>query len=161
MAATLHLERNNGGIRQHDRPHIEAVRRYGREANGACSGSYYRTAIGKAVGRRARWRGDDESVSLIGDKIFIVDACPDGNHRGMVALQHRYVVQRVWRSDLLVGIVRLYLQDGMAVHAVVLRKHIGNGGLYLRGVHIGQESQPPYVDADDGDILIAHPRRCL
>ena len=92
---------------------------------------------------------------MIGHQIFAVHACADGNHRGIVAFQHGDVVQceRVAFNRLALG---FNLDDSVLlqrVSAVVKRVECT---LNLAGHHVGKESQPTHVHADDGRAFRSH-----
>ena len=53
------------------------------------------------------------------------------------------------------------LDDGVVLYAVVALHHLAKSALDLGGEHVGQEAEPPGVDADDGYALCAHPAGSL
>ena len=92
--------------------------------------------------------------------MLAVDAGTDADHRCRVALQHGHVVQgAVHRAQRLV--VGLHLNDGTALHDIVVDVKSPQTCLYVTGSDVSEEAEPPHVDTEDGDIASAHTVGCL
>ena len=93
MAAALDLEIDDGRVGQYKGTHVERVRCNSRHREHFGARNDDRASVGKRIGRRARRRGDDQAVCLIGMQILTVDTCADTDHRGSIAFQDGHIVE--------------------------------------------------------------------
>ena len=93
MRTALDSQRDLRGIRQYDRADIHRVWSNSRHGKHFRTRHNDRTAIRQGIGRRARGRRYDQTISLIGGEILAVDVGPDGDHRGRVTLQDGHIIK--------------------------------------------------------------------
>ena len=80
VASAAHGERDGGIVGNDNRADVEAVGCHRCEAQRAGLEHDDGASVGQRIGSRARRSAHYQAVSLIGDQIFTVDACLDGNH---------------------------------------------------------------------------------
>ena len=88
-----------------------------------------------------------------------VDNGAYGNHRGIVTLQYRHIVEGI-RALLKRLTIGLHLNHLACLYLVVALHQRVNTALYIAGIDICQKSQPAHVDAHQGDAAVAHTGCC-
>ena len=155
VAPALHAEAHLAVVAQHDGAHVEAVGCHGREADGIALWHNDGASHAERVGRAASGCACDESIGLVGGQVFVVDVRMDGNHGRDVVLQQGYLVQ----CEGIALQFHLIARDGehtVRLHAEVAVVDVGQCGLDVVGRETGQKAEPSRVDADDGNLLVAH-----
>ena len=115
-----------------------------------------RTAVRQGVCRRACRRAHYQSVGMIRHDVFAVDERADGNHRGVVALEHGNLIERTLLHVAAVAARGLHLHHGKAVHHVFPVIHAVEHLLYVVHAHTGKESEPSHVHSDNRRAAAAH-----
>ena len=98
-----------------------------------------RTTIRQRIGCRTCWCTHHQSIRLIRRQIVAIYGRMNGNHRGIVTFQYRYIVQCTAIAFQRLS-VRLHLDDSSGIYRIVTLIECINGTFYLLGLDISQES---------------------
>ena len=152
VRATLDSQFNDRVFGNNNRTHVERVRCNGGQRKDMGARNNDRATDRKGIGGGTRRRRHYQTVGLVDSQRLAVDGGVNGNHRGVVALQNGYVIQRttVTRQGKAIGID---LDDCTGVHSIVFLVKCSNGALYLLGIDVGQKTQSPGIDAEDGNLF--------
>ena len=135
--------------------YVQTVWRNRREAQYARLRHDDWATVRQTVGCGASRGRDNQSVGLVGHEVFAIDAGPYGNHRGVVALQHRDVVQ--CEGIALYGLaVGLHLYHGVLLYGNIATVYLVESLVCLTRQDACQKAQPSHVDTDDGCALCAN-----
>ena len=110
----------------------------------------------QGISRGAGGRVDDEAVGLVSGQVFAIDFHADGNHGGIVALEHGHFVEREGVAGQTGAFIE-HFDDAALVDFVCVVVDVVDALFYFVLGHIGQETEPSHVDAQDGDAFVAHP----
>lgn len=164
VTATLDAELYLDVVAEGDGAHVEAVWGHGNDTEGLALGRHDGSTNGERVTRRACRGVDDEAVGLVGGEILAIDADAYAYHAGVVALEDGNLIERVGMAcggaalALLAGCRVFHLQDATFLDGVGVVVDALDSRVYLIGRDVGQKTQSPHVDAQDGDALVANAR---
>ncbi len=160
VAPALHVQGNLRTVVDDDRTDVQTMRGNRCQAQAPALRNDDGAAVGEIVRRRARGGRYHETVCLVSHQELAVHLRADGNHRGIVTLQHGNVVEGKGTSGKH-SPRRLHLYHGMVLYQALAGVDTVQCRLYLGGQHIGKKSEPPHIDTNDGRALRPHLARRL